>query len=140
MIAIQLPEPTYHLLRQRALEEARTPDDLANDVLRRALAPTHPHIEIVTQSGGPTAVIRGTRVPVSILVGYAKMGETPQSIVERVLPHLTLAQVHDALSYYYDHQFEVDRERADNTEDAARIRLRERLGEEGYLQITGQKA
>ncbi|MGH2523643.1 MAG: hypothetical protein ACRDH2_14155, partial [Anaerolineales bacterium] len=66
-----------------------------------------------------------------------QMGETPQSIVETVLPRLTLAQVHDALSYYYDHQDEIDQERAANSEAAAQARLRERLGEEGYRRLTG---
>lgn len=140
MTVVRLPEPTYRLLLQRASEKARTPDDLADEVLRRELAPAHPYVEVVPMTGGATAVIKGTRVPVSILVGYVKMGETPQSIVEKILPRLTLAQVHDALSYYYDHQAEIDRERAENTEEAAQIRLRERLGAEGYRRITGQPA
>ena len=140
MTVIRLPEPTYRLLQHRATEEARTPEELANDVLRRALAPAHPHVEIVSGAGGLTAVVRGTRIPVSILVGYVKMGETPESVVANVLPHLTLAQVYDALSYYYDHQGEIDRERAENTEEGARRRLRQQLGEEGYRKITGQKA
>jgi len=91
-------------------------------------------------SGGPTAVIKGTRVPVSILMGYIEMGETPQSIVEKVLPHLTLAQVYDALSYYYDHQADIDRERAENTEAAAQARLRERVGDANYQRIVGRAA
>ena len=37
----------------------------------------------------------------------------------RTFPHLTLAQVHDALSYYYDHQAEIDKEIQTNlSEDA----------------------
>src|SRR5450756_682515 len=100
MSAVQLPETTYHLLQQRAAESSRTPDELADELLRHDLAPSHPHIEIVLMSGGPTAVIKNTRVPVSILIGYIQLGETPDSIVDSVLPHLTLAQVYDALSYY----------------------------------------
>ncbi len=140
MNVVRLPEVTYRLLLQRATEKLRTPDDLADEVLRRELTPKHPHIEVVHMTGGPTAVLKGTRIPVSILIGYINMGETPHSIAEKVLPHLTLAQVHDALSYYDDHQTEMDRERAENTEEAARTRLRERLGEENYRLITGQQA
>lgn len=42
----------------------------------------------------------------------------PEELV-RTFPHLTLAQVHDALSYYYDHQAEIDDEMGRNlSEDA----------------------
>ena len=140
MTIVTLPENTYRLLRQRASERARTPDELANEVLQRELAPPHAYIEVVTLTGGPTAVLKGTRIPVSILVGYVALGETPQSIVEEVLPSLTLAQVHDALSYYYDHRVEIDEERAENTEASAQARLRARLGEAAYHRLTGQPA
>ena len=37
----------------------------------------------------------------------------------RTFPHLTLAQVHDALSYYYDNRAEIDDELRKNlSEDA----------------------
>ena len=140
MATVRLPETTYRLLQERATETARTPDELADDLLRRELGPAHAYVEVVPLAGGPTAVVKGTRIPVSILVGYLKLGETPESIVQQVLPHLTLAQVHDALSYYYDHQAEIDRERAENTEEAARDRSRQRVGEEGYTRLTGQGA
>jgi hypothetical protein len=58
--------------------------------------------------------------------------------VEHIVPRLTLAQIHDALSYYYDHQDEIEQEIAENTEEYGRTYLRERLGEEGYLRLTGQ--
>ena len=67
-----------------------------------------------------------------------ELGETPESIVEKVLPHLTLAQVYDALSYYHDHKAEIDLELAESTEEYGRAYLREHLGDEGYRRITGQ--
>jgi len=137
MESIQLPELTYRLLKERAAEAALTPEQLADEVLRRELSPAHPHIEVVTMAGGPTAVVKGTRIPVSILIGYVKMGETPQDIVTKALPGLTLAQVYDALSYYYDHQAELDRERAENTEAASQARLRESVGDENYQRMVG---
>jgi len=51
---------------------------------------------------------------------------------------LTLAQVYDALSYYHDHQDEVEQEVIENTEEYGRAYLRKHLGEEGYLRVTGQ--
>ncbi|MBM3214058.1 DUF433 domain-containing protein [Candidatus Poribacteria bacterium] len=55
-------------------------------------------------------IIRGTRIKVShIVTEYELMGWTPDEIVA-AHSHLTLAQVHDALSYYYDHAEEINAE------------------------------
>ncbi|MBP7962563.1 MAG: DUF433 domain-containing protein [Caldilineaceae bacterium] len=56
-------------------------------------------------SGEP--IIEGTRTPVRSIVENWRMGLQPEAI-PRHLPHLTLAQVFDALSYYSDHQHEID--------------------------------
>jgi uncharacterized protein (DUF433 family) len=56
-------------------------------------------------SGEP--IIKGTRTPVRAIVELWRMGIPPEEIPRR-LPHLTLAQVFDALSYYSDHQGEVN--------------------------------
>ena len=39
-------------------------------MLRQQLAPKHAYIEVVQKIAGPQAVIKGTRVPVSVIVGY----------------------------------------------------------------------
>ena len=66
------------------------------------------HCYIVTDdrilSGEP--IIKGTRTPVRAIVELWRLGITPEEIPQR-LPHLTLAQVFDALSYYSDHQTEM---------------------------------
>lgn len=54
--------------------------------------------------GEPTIV--GTRVPVRAVVELWRLGIAPEEIPTH-LSHLTLAQVFDALSYYADHQAEV---------------------------------
>ena len=56
-----------------------------------------------------SAVIRGTRVQVRMVVGYWKEGHAVEDILD-ALPHLRPAQVHDALSYYHDHRSEIERE------------------------------
>jgi uncharacterized protein (DUF433 family) len=129
---------TYQWLERKAHETARTPDQVADELLRQQLAPKHAYIEVVDKITGPQAMIRGARIPVSIIVGYLRAGETPESLVGNILPHLTLAQVYDALSYYYDHRDEIEQELLENTEEHGRAVLRERLGEEGYLRVTGQ--
>ena len=55
--------------------------------------------------GGP--IIKGTRTPVRAVVENRRLDLSPEEIVIH-LPHLTLAQVFDALSYYSDHQEEID--------------------------------
>ncbi len=84
---------------------------------------THPHITHDPAICGGSAVISGTRFPVrSVVVYLLHYGLTPEELVTR-FPDLTLAQVHDALAYYYDNRKEVEKEIAENTEDAARRRL-----------------
>ena len=68
------------------------------------------HLYVVTEdailSGEP--IILGTRTPVRAIVELWRQGLAPETIPTR-LPHLTLAQVFDALSYYSDHQSEINR-------------------------------
>ena len=47
--------------------------------------------------------LAGTRTPVRAVVELWRQGISPEEIPNR-LPHLSLAQVFDALSYYSDHQ------------------------------------
>lgn len=50
----------------------------------------------------------GTRIRIAdIAVEYEYMNYTPDDIVN-AHPHLKLEQVHAALSYYYEHQAEID--------------------------------
>ena len=138
MSTAPLSKTTYQRLQRKAQESVRTPDQVADELLRQQLVPKHACIEVVEKITGPQAMIEGTRVPASIIIGYLRMGETPESLVKNILPHLALAQVYDALSYYHDHQDEIEREMLENTEEYGRAYLRKHLGEEGYLRVTGQ--
>ena len=64
---------------------------------------------IVTDEGilGGEPIILGTRTPVRAIVENWRLGVPPEEI-PRFLPHLTLAQVFEALSYYSDHQGEIN--------------------------------
>lgn len=55
-------------------------------------------------SGEP--IIRGTRTPVRAVVENWRMGIAPEDIPTH-LPHLSLAQVFDALSFFADHPDEI---------------------------------
>ncbi len=56
-------------------------------------------------SGEP--IIKGTRTPVRAIVETWRQGVLPEEIPS-LLPHLTLAQVFDALSYFSEHQEEIN--------------------------------
>jgi len=90
-------------------------------------------IEVIERPGGPCAILKGTRVAVRDIISYIQIGETPESLVKGILPNLTITQVYAALSYYDNHQTEIDRELQANTEEAARAYLREHLGEKSYF-------
>ena len=68
------------------------------------------HCYIVTDDKilGGEPIIKGTRTPVRAVVELWRLGVAPEEIPHR-LPHLTLAQVFDALSYYSDHAEEINR-------------------------------
>lgn len=56
-------------------------------------------------SGEP--IITGTRTSVRSIVSLWRLCIMPEEIINH-LPHLTLAQIFDALSFYLDHQKEID--------------------------------
>ena len=56
---------------------------------------------------GGEPIIKGTRTPVRAIAELWRQGVLPEEIPTQ-LPHLTLAQVFDALSYYSDHGDEID--------------------------------
>ena len=92
----------------------------------------HPYITRKKDTCGGTPTIAGTRIKVSqIAIYYEKMGYSADDIV-REHPHLTLAQVHDALSYYYDHIREIDRQIAEERKMIERLK-------KGHVSILAQK-
>jgi len=56
---------------------------------------------------GGRPIIRGTRTAVQTIVGYYKLGLNVEEMLEG-LPHLTAAQIYEALSYYHDHLTEIE--------------------------------
>lgn len=69
----------------------------------------HPYVvnDRAILNGSP--IVAGTRTPVRAIAELWKFGVPPEEIVVR-LPHLSLAQVFDALSYYQDHCVDIDQD------------------------------
>ena len=85
------------------------------DVIRK-------HIEIVEGLGGPNARIAGHRIRVQdVVIWHEKLGMSPDEIVHHY-PTITLAGIHAALAYYWDHRDEIERRIADDEAFAEEFR------------------
>lgn len=70
----------------------------------------HPYIVSLKTHCGGSPLIAGTKFPVRSVVFYIlRQGMTPEELVKE-FSHLTLPQIYDALSYYYEHRDEIDKE------------------------------
>jgi uncharacterized protein (DUF433 family) len=76
----------------------------------------HPYITFREDIGSGSPIIAGTRTRVSNIVAYYKLGYSPEELA-REFPHLTLSQIYDVLSYYYEHQKEIDKEIDEDSEE-----------------------
>jgi uncharacterized protein (DUF433 family) len=81
------------------------------------------HIEMRPSAiHGEKACVVGTRISVEdVYVWHELMGKTPDQIVAEY-PFLSLAQVHSALAYYYDHAEEIREQSQRGREEAERVK------------------
>lgn len=82
--------------------EAREPARITTD---------RSHIVRIQGVCGGRPIIDGTRITVKTVVGWVRIGMSPQEIIRDYA--LTAAQVADALAYYEDHPEEIDAEFAE---------------------------
>lgn len=64
--------------------------------------------------------IAGTGVTVQRVVGWYKLGLTPEDIADEI-PHLSLAQVYAALAYYHANRDEIEAAIASDAQEAAAL-------------------
>jgi uncharacterized protein (DUF433 family) len=64
--------------------------------------------------------IAGTGVTVQRIVGWYKLGLTPEEISDRI-GHLNLAQVHAALTYYHANRDQIETEMAADEADGDQL-------------------
>jgi uncharacterized protein (DUF433 family) len=78
----------------------------------------HPYIVSQADLCGGSPVIQGTKFPVRSVVNYVlRQGVSPEELVKE-FTHLTLAQVYDALSFYYDNKELIDKDILNNSAGA----------------------
>ena len=71
---------------------------------------------------GGRARIAGTRIKVEHVYNWVeRQGMSPAQVVQEY-PHLTMAQVHAALAYYWSHQEEIQRDIAEGEELVAQMK------------------
>lgn len=110
------------IIRQELLSLKNQLAQMIEAVQTGSLA-VHPHVVRSPQLHHGEPSIRGTAITVRTIVERTRLGDTPEQIVE-AYPILTLAQVHDALGYYYDHPGEIERYIQDNREALWRMKQR----------------
>jgi uncharacterized protein (DUF433 family) len=86
----------------------------------------HPYIVQMEGVCGGRPIITGTRISVRTIAERVQLGDSPEQIVENY-PPLTLAQVHDALSYYHEHRAKIDAEMVANEEALGRVQRTHQL-------------
>jgi uncharacterized protein (DUF433 family) len=97
----------------------------------------HPHIVQVPGICGGRPILKGTRISVRHLAQLYKAGDTIEEILQ-AHPHLQAAAVYDAISYYLDHQAEIEQEIVDNRLDAVMERYGVAIDKRSVLHFTGK--
>ena len=94
-------------LRQE-VQGLRSKLDVLTPAMRPSLRTENPHIvrSEGVHSGRP--MVRGAGVSVQAIIEQSRLGRSPAQIAEDYDGVLTLAQVYDALSYFYEHQGEIE--------------------------------
>ena len=134
--AIHLSRPLYKRILHLARQTNQPPERVVETILWEHL-PAYPYVQIKHDHWGEYAVIAGTRTSVATIVRYTQMGYDAQAIATEILPHLTPAQVHSALAYYFEHQGTVDAEMVADTDQVWQVRLKELVGEEACQTLVG---
>ena len=111
---ISISEKTFARLAHRAEQTQRPVDNVADELLQVYVQPTeHPYVVRHEGYRGGRPILRGTNMPVWLVVAMWKSGDTVDEILS-AYPHLEPAAVYDSISYYLDHQEEIESQIAEN--------------------------
>ena len=92
----------------------------------------HPHIVRVEGISCGSPVIKGSRITVRLIASYYKQGVDPDEVL-RLYPHLSPAALYDALSYYHDHQAEVEQDIKESSLERVLERDNMKIDEHGRI-------
>lgn len=137
VITVHLPQRLFEQTSRMAKSHQQSVENFVVNLIAESVMPSHPYIEMAESRSGNRPILRGTRVGVDVVVGYYQAGHTAEEIAQDILPHLSQAQVYAALSYYADHQEQMDAEMAQHTPEAWQARLVQSLGAETAVALLG---
>jgi uncharacterized protein (DUF433 family) len=95
----------------------------------------HPYIVRVQGVCGGRPIIKGTRISVRHIAQLYKAGNLVEEIIQ-AYPHLTAAAVYDAISYYLDHQSEIEQEIIENRLEDLVKKHNLTVDEQGFVHFT----
>jgi uncharacterized protein (DUF433 family) len=100
----------------------------------------HPYIIRNPEICGGSPTVVSTRITVRLIASRTKYGDSAEDIL-RDYPHLSLAQIHDAISYYFDHRDEIEKEINENTVREMMVKYNLRLipGENGVDRLVTEE-
>jgi uncharacterized protein (DUF433 family) len=133
MTVIHVTPQAYEIVARRAQKTRRSPDEVASQIITaNATTTEHPYVERRYDVLGGKPTIKGTRLPVWQLAERIKLGDSPDDLLN-TYPHLPVAAVFDAISYYYDHREEIEREIEENQLENALARHNAVMDERGRI-------
>jgi uncharacterized protein (DUF433 family) len=94
----------------------------------------HPYVVRVKGVCGGRPVIKGSRISVRHIAQLYKAGDSVEEILQ-AHPHLNPAAVYDAISYYLDHQQEIEEEIAENRLETLRAKYGVQVDKRGFLRF-----
>lgn len=92
----------------------------------------HPYIVRIPGICGGRPIIRNSRISVRQVAQLYKAGDLVDEIVQ-AYPQLAPAAVYDAISYYLDHQAEIEQEIVENRMEQLIAEHRLRVNERGFV-------
>ena len=95
----------------------------------------HPHVVQTTGVCGGRPIIEGTRISVRHIAQLYKAGDAVEEILQ-AHPHLSATAVYDAISYYLDHQHEIEQEIAENRLRSLTVMHQFRVEQQGFVHFT----
>lgn len=135
--SVNLTPQTYKRLSEIATQENKAVEETAERLIN--VQPTeHPHIVRREGFRGGKPIVRGGSIAVWLIVSMWKAGDTLEEL-QAAYPHIKLAAFYDAISYYYDHQDEIDQEIEDNKIENALKKHSATMDEKGIITFNDVK-
>ena len=114
MTTITISQGTFEELARQAEQAKRPVGEVADELLKGQLQPSeHPYVVRREGVRGGRPILRGSGMPVWLVAAMWKSGDTIDEI-SQAYPHLQLAALFDAISYYLDHRAEIESQIAEN--------------------------